>query len=53
MTQKELTNVFKYIVKKCDILINNGYLLLGIILLYGEYFIKWLITKYNKTQKGE
>ncbi len=23
MTQEELTNVFKYIVKKCDILINN------------------------------
>ena len=23
MTQKELTNVFKYIVKKCDMLINN------------------------------
>ena len=24
MTQEELTNVFKYIVKKCDMLINNG-----------------------------
>lgn len=23
MTQEELTNVFKYIVKKCDMLINN------------------------------
>ena len=25
MTQKELTNVFKYIVKKCDMLINNDH----------------------------
>ena len=25
MTQEELTNVFKYIVKKCDMLINNGH----------------------------
>ena len=25
MTQKELTNVFKNIVKKCDMLINNGH----------------------------
>ena len=24
MTQEELINVFKYIVKKCDMLINNG-----------------------------
>ena len=24
MTREELTNVFKYIVKKCDMLINNG-----------------------------
>lgn len=24
MTQEELTNVLKYIVKKCDMLINNG-----------------------------
>ena len=24
MTQEELTNTFKYIVKKCDMLINNG-----------------------------
>ena len=24
MTQEELTNVFKYIVEKCDMLINNG-----------------------------
>lgn len=29
------------------------YLLLGIILLYGGYFINLLITKDNKTQKGE
>ena len=25
MKQEELTNVFKYIVKKCDMLINNGH----------------------------
>lgn len=25
MTQEELTNVFKYIVKKCDMLINNDH----------------------------
>ena len=25
MTQEELRNVFKYIVKKCDMLINNDY----------------------------
>ena len=29
------------------------YLLLGIILLYGGYFVNWLITKDNKSQKGE
>lgn len=28
------------------------YLLLGIILLYGGYFINWLTTKDNKAQKG-
>jgi len=29
------------------------YLIFGIILLYGGYFINWLITKDNKAQKGE
>ena len=29
------------------------YLLLGIIFLYGGYFVNWLITKDNKAQKGE
>ena len=29
------------------------YLILGIILLYGGYFVNWLRTKDNNAQKGK